>query len=106
MSEEFKYPLPGQRQKSLDWNSRRIKALREYLQLTQRQMADELQVRQQTISEWETGIHTPHRSTQKILSMVAERAGFDYSAVTGQEQESGQEAGAEGQPPPPAQNGA
>jgi len=35
-------------------------------------------VRQQTISEWETGLHTPHRSTQKTLSMVAERAGFRY----------------------------
>jgi DNA-binding transcriptional regulator YiaG len=41
-------------------------------------MADELQVRQQTISEWETGVHVPHRSTQKVLSMVAESAGFEY----------------------------
>lgn len=46
--------------------------------MTQRQMADELQVRQQTISEWETGIHTPHRSTQKALSYMAERAEFTY----------------------------
>ncbi|MFP4436790.1 MAG: helix-turn-helix domain-containing protein [Chloroflexaceae bacterium] len=81
MSEEFQYPLPGSGKQSSSWNSRRIKALREHLQLTQRQMADELQVRQQTISEWETGIHTPHRSTQKILSMVAERAGFDYTVT-------------------------
>ncbi len=48
--------------------------------LTQREMADELAVRQQTISEWETGLHTPHRSTQKTLNMVAERAGFQYEA--------------------------
>lgn len=78
MKEELKYPLPGSDKKKPGWNSHRIKALREHLQLTQRQMADELQVRQQTISEWETGVHKPHRSTQKILSMVAERAGFEY----------------------------
>src|SRR5436190_697599 len=53
-------------------------ALREHMGLTQREMADELEVRQQTISEWETGLHRPHRSTQKTLSMVAERAGFQY----------------------------
>jgi DNA-binding transcriptional regulator YiaG len=50
--------------------------------MTQQQMADELEVRQQTISEWETGIHRPHRSTQKTLSMVAERAGFAYQVGT------------------------
>ena len=53
-----------------------------YASLTQRQMADELEVRQQTISEWETGFHQPHRSTQKTLSMVAERAGFAYDPST------------------------
>jgi DNA-binding transcriptional regulator YiaG len=58
------------------WNAQRIRELREFLDMTQRQMAQELQVRQQTISEWETGIHTPHRSTQKLLTMLAERAGF------------------------------
>ncbi len=78
MKEEIKYPLPGSDKQKPGWNPHRIKALREHLQLTQRQMADELQVRQQTISEWETGVHKPHRSTQKILSMVAERAGFEY----------------------------
>lgn len=60
------------------WKPETIRALREHMRLTQREMADELEVRQQTISEWETGLHTPHRSTQKTLSMVAERAGFRY----------------------------
>lgn len=82
MSDKFKYPLPPGGKHQRVWNSQRIKALREHLQLTQRQMADELQVRQQTISEWETGVHIPHRSTQKVLSMVAERAGFDYRVTT------------------------
>ena len=60
------------------WKPATIRALREHMGLTQREMADELEVRQQTISEWETGLHMPHRSTQKTLSMVAERAGFRY----------------------------
>jgi putative transcriptional regulator len=66
------------RQTKFAWQPETIRALREYMGLTQREMADELEVRQQTISEWETGLHTPHRSTQKTLSMVAERAGFRY----------------------------
>jgi DNA-binding transcriptional regulator YiaG len=79
MSHEREYPQPSQDHKhKRAWNAHRIKALREYLKLTQSEMAEELQVRQQTISEWETGVHTPHRSTQKVLSMVAERAGFAY----------------------------
>jgi DNA-binding transcriptional regulator YiaG len=60
------------------WTNERIRALREHMGLTQREMADELEVRQQTISEWETDLHKPHRSTQKTLSMIAERAGFNY----------------------------
>jgi DNA-binding XRE family transcriptional regulator len=60
------------------WNGELIKALREYMGLTQREMADELGVRQQTISEWETGAYEPKRSTSKYLSLVAERAGFTY----------------------------
>ena len=66
------------RQVKYTWKPDTIRALREHMGLTQREMADELEVRQQTISEWETGLHTPHRSTQKTLSMVAERAGFRY----------------------------
>lgn len=81
MSNDTNYPMPGSGKLTHLWNSQRIRALREHLQLTQRQMADELQVRQQTISDWETGEHIPHRSTQKILTMVAERAGFDYQAT-------------------------
>ena len=60
------------------WTPSAIRALREYMNLTQREMADELEVRQQTISEWETSAHTPHRSMQKTLSMIAERVEFKY----------------------------
>jgi putative transcriptional regulator len=82
MSEEYQYPsLKARKRSRQEWDAQRIRALREYMGLTQQQLADELEVRQQTISEWETGIHKPHRSTQKTLSLVAERAGFAYQAA-------------------------
>ena len=72
-------PKPKRRnQPKYIWTNEKIRALREHMGLTQREMADELEVRQQTISEWETDLHKPHRSTQKTLSMIAERAGFKY----------------------------
>jgi DNA-binding transcriptional regulator YiaG len=79
MSDSFQYPSAKQRRRlRQEWDAKRIRALREHMGMTQQQMADELEVRQQTISEWETGVHKPHRSTQKTLSLVAERAGFVY----------------------------
>lgn len=79
MSEEYQYPpIESRRRVRQEWDAQRIRALRLHMRMTQQQMANELEVRQQTISEWETGIHRPHRSTQKTLSMVAERAGFAY----------------------------
>jgi len=69
------------RQAQYLWTADSIRALREHMSLTQREMADELEVRQQTISEWETNLHTPHRSTQKILSMIAERVDFKYEVT-------------------------
>jgi putative transcriptional regulator len=81
MSEEYQYPpIESRRRTRQEWDAQRIRALRLHMRMTQQQMANELEVRQQTISEWETGIHRPHRSTQKTLSMVAERAGFVYDA--------------------------
>jgi len=63
---------------TLKWDPDRIKALREHLDMTQQQLADELGVRQQTISEWEVGVYIPRRSTQKYLSLIAERVRFKY----------------------------
>ena len=69
---------PKRRNAKYEWTKDEIRALRLHLNMTQREMADELEVRQQTISEWETGLHQPHRSTLKLLSMIAERADFGY----------------------------
>jgi DNA-binding XRE family transcriptional regulator len=60
------------------WNGSMIKALREHMDLTQAEFARELGVRQPTISEWETGAYEPKRSTSKLLTLVAEEAGFKY----------------------------
>jgi len=50
------------------------------LGLTQQRMADELGTRQQTISEWETGMYRPRGASSRLLTIIAERAGFDYEA--------------------------
>jgi len=63
------------------WNSQRIQALRRHLGLTQRELADRLGTRQQTISEWETGMYQPRGTSATLLSMIAERARFKYEAT-------------------------
>ena len=62
------------------WDSGSIKALRSHLGLTQQEMADELGTRQQTISEWETGMYRPRGASATLLTLVAERASFNYTA--------------------------
>lgn len=58
------------------WDGSLIKALREYMGMNQARFAEELGMRQQTISEWETGAYTPSKANCKYLMLVAERAGF------------------------------
>jgi DNA-binding transcriptional regulator YiaG len=36
--------------------------------------------RQQTMSEWETGMYQPRGMSERLLSMVADEAGFKYEA--------------------------
>ena len=56
-----------------------VRALRLRLGLSQQQFADELSVRQQTVSEWETGRYAPRGATARLLSIVAERAESAYA---------------------------
>ena len=65
----------------LQWDSEYILALRRHLGLTQRELADRLGTRQQTISEWEKGMYKPRGASSTLLSIVAERAKFDYTAI-------------------------
>ena len=66
-------------QRSPEWDEGRVRALRDHLGYTQGEMAREMGVRQQTISEWETGMYRPRGSSRTLLHIIAERAGFSYS---------------------------
>ncbi|MCP5096723.1 MAG: helix-turn-helix transcriptional regulator [Chloroflexi bacterium] len=70
---------------TVQWNGELINGLRQHMKLSQGAFADELGVRQQTISEWERGSYLPSRATSKYLTMVAERAGFAYQVRSGDE---------------------
>ena len=66
--------------KHAEWDSERIQSLRRHLRLTQRKLAERLGTRQQTISEWETGMYKPRGASATLLSIIAERARFNYDA--------------------------
>ena len=62
------------------WDAGEVRALRQHLGLTQDAMAQELGTRQQTISEWETGMYQPRGLSERLLTLIAERAGFAYDS--------------------------
>jgi DNA-binding transcriptional regulator YiaG len=62
------------------WDSGSIQALRRHMGLTQDQLSEQLGTRQQTVSEWETGMYKPRGASAKLLSMIAEKARFKYDA--------------------------
>ena len=62
------------------WDAPKVRALREHLRLTQGEMAQEMGARQQTISEWETGMYAPRGISEAMLNMIAERADFVYGS--------------------------
>lgn len=55
-----------------------MRRLRRSLRLTQQAFAAELGVRQQTVSDWETGAYQPRGASARVLDIVAEGAGFPY----------------------------
>jgi DNA-binding transcriptional regulator YiaG len=63
------------------WDREKIQALRQHLGLTQRELAERLGVRQQTISEWEKGIYKARGASITLLSIIAEQARFEYQAA-------------------------
>ena len=76
--------MNNQKKGRRQWDSKRIQALRRHLGLTQRELADKLGSRQQTISEWETGMYKPRGASATLLSIIAERAKFEYEATPAQ----------------------
>ncbi len=55
--------------------------MRRHLGLTQRELSEKLGTRQQTISEWETGMYRPRGASATLLSIIAEQARFKYEAA-------------------------
>ena len=72
---------PRKKERQPQWDDEQIRALRRHLGLTQRELADRLGTRQQTISEWETGMYQPRGTSATLLSLIAERAKFKYEAA-------------------------
>ena len=71
--------------KHAEWDGERIQSLRRHLYLTQRELAERLGTRQQTISEWETSMYKPRGASVTLLSIIAERAKFNYDALPPEE---------------------
>jgi DNA-binding transcriptional regulator YiaG len=70
----------GYRAERPKWDREQIQALRHHLGLTQQALAEQLGTRQQTISEWETGMYQPRGASVTLLSMIAEKTSFKYQA--------------------------
>ena len=70
--------MPAKRNRYDAWDASRVRALRKHLGFTQQQLSEELGTRQQTISEWETGMYQPRGASAKLLSLIAERHQFQY----------------------------
>ena len=69
-----------ERKKRKTWSKERVHALRRHLGLTQMKLAQELGIRQQTISDWEKGIYQPRGASATLLTIIAERSSFKYKA--------------------------
>jgi len=62
------------------WDATSVRGLRRHMRLTQEQLAEALGVRQQTVSEWETGMYRPRGASERLLTIVADDAGYTYDA--------------------------
>jgi DNA-binding transcriptional regulator YiaG len=67
------------------WHKDGVKALRKHLGVSQEELAQQMGTRQQTISEWETGMYSPRGMSERLLTMVAEQAGFYNASADGAE---------------------
>ena len=73
--------MPAKRQpKGAAWDAGAVRALRRHMKLSQDELAAALGTRQQTVSEWETGRYRPRGASATLLTIIAERADFEYGA--------------------------
>ena len=63
---------------NFEWNSETVLALRSHIGHSQTVLSEELGVRQQTISEWETGLYKPTGASKTLLNLIARTAGFPF----------------------------
>lgn len=56
------------------WSASDIARLRHHLGLSQAAFAGRLGVRQQTVSEWETGKYSPRGASARLLGTLAEES--------------------------------
>tara|TARA_S200000501_G_scaffold150134_1_gene141566 strand:+ start:863 stop:1234 length:372 start_codon:yes stop_codon:yes gene_type:complete len=69
------------------WNASSIKSLRKTLKMSQSDFSKKLGIRQQTVSEWETGAYLPRGGSLTLLNMIAEN--IEASLAQGNENISG-----------------
>ena len=55
------------------WGAEDVAGLRYDLGVSQQEFSRMLGVRQQTVSEWETGLHSPRGASRRMLHIVAEQ---------------------------------
>ena len=68
------------RRRDHSWDATAIRRLRQHAGLSQRELADELNARQQTISEWEQGAYAPRGVAARLLTRVAEDVQFPFES--------------------------
>ena len=64
-----------------EWTAESIRALRTHLGQSQAALSRELGIRQQTVSEWETGMYRPRGASITILTLLAVSSGFQFDAA-------------------------
>ena len=73
-----------------EWTAERVARLRKAMGLSQAAFAREMGIRQQTVSEWETGRYQPRGASARLLGMLAEqRAPYDAAGPRPSEGEDG-----------------
>ncbi|MXX32515.1 MAG: helix-turn-helix domain-containing protein [Chloroflexi bacterium] len=60
------------------WDAETIRQLRRHAGLSQQALAEELNARQQTVSEWERGAYVPRGTAARLLTRVAEDVAFPF----------------------------
>lgn len=78
------------------WDAESVRDLRRRLGMTQSDLAEELGVRQQTVSEWETGLYRPRGASARMLRHVAEQRSSGYDAGPADDRD-GQDAPRDGE---------